>query len=148
MFPCPHAYVSAEPDAVPPKGSTCSEPAGQPVSGSSDSDMEVISDEDSVMPALSPALPSSNTLTSDSVPCGQFLLDLCSGAAAPLSKAAQRIGIDVLPVDILVCHSRDLLQDNFYESLLRLAFKWTPALCSWINALLGVLSTEASSWGT
>ena len=126
---CPHAEASAglKPDAVPPKGSTCLEPpAGQPVSGSSDSDVEVISDEDSVMPALSHALPSSNTLTSDSVPCGQFLLDLCSGAAAPLSKAAQRIGIDVLPIDILVCHSRDLLQDSFYESLLRLAFSGRP----------------------
>ena len=113
----------------------------------SDSDVEVISDEASVMPALSHALPSSNTLTSDSVPCGQFLLDLCSGAAAPLSKAAQRIGIDVLPINILVCHSHDLLQDSFYESLLRLAFSGRP-LCSRIPALLGVLSAEASSWGT
>ena len=53
---------------------------------------------------------------------GQFLLDLCSGATRPLSQAAFRNELACFSVDILLDTSHDLLQDVFYESMLRWCF--------------------------
>ena len=53
---------------------------------------------------------------------GRFLLDLCSGATRPLSQAAFRNEIACFRVDILLGSSHDLLQDVFYESMLRWCF--------------------------
>ena len=52
--------------------------------------------------------------------CGIFL-DLCAGYQRPLSSALQVYHCDVCTFDILVHSEDDLLNDNMYELLLRLA---------------------------
>ena len=49
-------------------------------------------------------------------------LDICSGSTRPLSSAVMKLGGDVCSIiDILVCTEYDLLNDEFYLDLLRLA---------------------------
>ena len=51
-----------------------------------------------------------------------FFLDLCSGATRPLFQAAFCNELACFSVDILLDSSHDLLQDVFYESMLRWCF--------------------------
>ena len=53
---------------------------------------------------------------------GRFVLDLCSGATRPLSQAAFRNELACFSVDIVLDSSHDLLQDVFYDSMLRWCF--------------------------
>ena len=51
----------------------------------------------------------------------RIFLDICSGSNRPLSTAVLAQGGDVCSVDILRCNTYDLLNDEFYLKLLRLA---------------------------
>ena len=46
-------------------------------------------------------------------------LDVCSGAGYPLSKAMLACGCACFPVDILLSPTMDILDNSFYEPLLR-----------------------------
>lgn len=50
----------------------------------------------------------------------RIFLDICSGSTRPLSTAMLNNNKDVLSIDILICNEMDLLNDQFYLSLLRL----------------------------
>ena len=52
----------------------------------------------------------------------RFFLDICSGYASPLSQALKEHGVPVLSIDVLLDASHDLLQDAFYEKVLRICF--------------------------
>ena len=72
------------------------------------------------------SLPSSMTnfsqelLTPWSCQGSKIFLDICSGVDAPLSSAVSKLGFPALSVDLLVDSRMDLLDDSFYEQLLRL----------------------------
>lgn len=71
---------------------------------------------------ISPAPPAS--LPSHFVHLGGFdhriFVDICSGRHAPLSNAAIQCHVNACPVDILRNPAHDLLNDGFFEDLLRL----------------------------
>ena len=58
-----------------------------------------------------------------------MFLDVCSGAQAPLSEALLGFDRAVLPIDILVSPEMDLLNDLFFEELLRLCASGLVAYC-------------------
>ena len=58
-----------------------------------------------------------------------MFLDVCSGAQAPLSEALLGFDRAVLPIDILVSPEMDLLNDRFFEELLRLCASGLVAYC-------------------
>ena len=49
----------------------------------------------------------------------RIFLDICSGAGCPLSKAMLACGCACFPVDILLSPTMDILDNSFYEPLLR-----------------------------
>ena len=51
----------------------------------------------------------------------RIFLDICSGSTRPLSAAVQKMGGDVCSIDILLCSTYDLLNDEFYLDLLKVA---------------------------
>ena len=50
----------------------------------------------------------------------KIFLDICSGSERPLSRAIQHLGLPSLAIDILIDQRMDILDDFFYEQLLRL----------------------------
>ncbi|CAE7223789.1 unnamed protein product [Symbiodinium sp. CCMP2592] len=54
--------------------------------------------------------------------CVELFLDICCGAAHPLTAAMSSCGITCLPVDLLGEEQLDLLNDDTYDHLLRLCF--------------------------
>ena len=50
----------------------------------------------------------------------RIFLDICSGDTRPLSAAIEQRGFQALSIDLLLDNRMDLLQDSFYEQLLRL----------------------------
>ena len=50
----------------------------------------------------------------------RLFLDICSGAGYPLSKAMLECGCACFPVDILLSPTMDILDNSFYEPLLRI----------------------------
>ena len=50
----------------------------------------------------------------------KIFLDICSGSERPLSRAIQQLGLPNLAIDILIDQRMDILDDFFYEQLLRL----------------------------
>ena len=50
----------------------------------------------------------------------KIFLDICSGSERPLSRAVEDLGLPALSIDILLDQRMDLLDDEFYEQLLRL----------------------------
>ena len=57
-----------------------------------------------------------------------FFLDICAGAGSPLSSAFLRKGVPCLSIDILLDTNMDLLQDDFFEHLLRICTSRQVAL--------------------
>ena len=70
-----------------------------------------------------PAVPVSPPLATHlpSLPGCRFFLDICSGATRPLSQAVWKAGGSVLSFDILLNGHMDLLNDDTYEQLLKIA---------------------------
>ncbi|CAE7518155.1 unnamed protein product [Symbiodinium sp. CCMP2592] len=54
--------------------------------------------------------------------CVELFLDICCGAAHPLTTALSSCGITCLPIDLLGEEQLDLLNDDTYDHLLRLCF--------------------------
>ena len=50
----------------------------------------------------------------------KIFVDICSGSERPLSSAIEQLGHPALSIDILLDPRMDLLNDSFYEQLLRL----------------------------
>ena len=50
----------------------------------------------------------------------KIFVDICSGADKPLTTAVAAMGLPALAIDLLVDPRMDLLDDSFYEQLLRL----------------------------
>ena len=63
---------------------------------------------------------SQELLTPWSCQGSKIFLDICSGVDAPLSSAVSKLGFPALSIDLLVDSRMDLLDDSFYEQLLRL----------------------------
>ena len=63
---------------------------------------------------------SQDLLTPWSCKGSKIFLDICSGVDAPLTSAVSRLGLPALAIDLLVDSLMDLLNDSFYEQLLRL----------------------------
>ena len=61
------------------------------------------------------------SMQSDFTYPSRIFLDVCSGSTRPLSTAILAKGGDVCSIDILLCKDYDLLDDQFYLNLLRLA---------------------------
>ena len=76
--------------------------------------------------SISPRLSLGAHLTA---PGPHLFLDVCSGAHAPLSAALSGFDRAVLPIDILVSPEMDLLNDLFFEDLLRLCASGLVAYC-------------------
>ena len=57
-----------------------------------------------------------------------FFLDICAGAGSPLSLAFLEQGVPCLSIDILIDTNMDLLQDDFFEHLLRICTSRQVAL--------------------
>ena len=51
----------------------------------------------------------------------RIFLSICSGSTRPLSSAVMKLGGDVCSIDVLLCTDHDLLNDEFYLDLIRLA---------------------------
>ena len=60
----------------------------------------------------------------------RIFLDICSGVSKPLSSALIQQGRTVLAIDILLHSSMNLLQDEFFEQLLRLCGTGLIAYCA------------------
>ena len=60
----------------------------------------------------------------------RIFLDICSGMSKPLSSALIQQGRTVLAIDILLHSSMNLLQDEFFEQLLRLCGTGLVAYCA------------------
>ena len=72
-------------------------------------------------PSSLPQMPSSSSKSSPLVGLSgaRIFLDICSGAGHPLSSAMVSQHCVCFPVDKLISHSMDLLDDQFFEPLLR-----------------------------
>ena len=74
--------------------------------------------------ALAPSTAIPQTISTSvltDIPKGKIFLDICSGVTRPLSMAILDQGHPVLPFDILLDSSLDILADAAYEDLLRVA---------------------------
>ena len=60
----------------------------------------------------------------------RIFLDICSGVTMPLSAALQKFDCDILPFDILIHSSCDLLNDSTFESLLRICASGMVGYCA------------------
>ena len=76
-------------------------------------------------PISRPAAPQHQVPTNVEPAAGAYpsriFLDICSGSTRPLSAAVQKMGGDVCSIDILLCSTYDLLNDEFYLDLLKVA---------------------------
>ena len=50
----------------------------------------------------------------------KIFVDICSGASRPLSADIEALGLPALSIDILLDSRMDILDDQFFEQLLRL----------------------------
>ena len=55
------------------------------------------------------------------IPTGKFFLDLCAGSNKPLSNSIHQLGYSTLPIDVLLASTHDLLIDDVFEVVLRVA---------------------------
>ena len=62
-------------------------------------------------------------------PGPNLFLDICSGPSAPLSTALDHMGHATLAVDLLISPAMDLLNDMYFENLLRLCASGLVAYC-------------------
>ena len=60
----------------------------------------------------------------------RIFLDICSGVSKPLSVALCNLNRTVLAIDLLLHSSMNLLNDEFFEQLLRLCGSGLVAYCS------------------
>ena len=63
------------------------------------------------------------------MPGPNLFLDICSGPSAPLSTALDRVGHATLAIDLLISPEMDLLNDTYFENLLRLCASGLVAYC-------------------
>ena len=63
------------------------------------------------------------------MPGPNLFLDICSGPSAPLSTALDRMGHATLAIDLLISPEMDLLNDTYFENLLRLCASGLVAYC-------------------
>ena len=63
-------------------------------------------------------------------PHRRFFLDVCCGHRAPLSSAIRTLGGDVVQFDILLHNADDLLDDEAYSRLMKLAASGSVAYCA------------------
>ncbi|CAE7353172.1 unnamed protein product [Symbiodinium sp. CCMP2592] len=74
------------------------------------------------LPPATPGHPQSIHPPLKDTTCVELFLDICCGAAHPLTTAMSSCGITCLPIDILGEEQLDLLNDDTYDHLLRLCF--------------------------
>ncbi|CAE7204615.1 unnamed protein product [Symbiodinium sp. CCMP2592] len=74
------------------------------------------------LPPATPGHPQSITPSLKDTTCVELFLDICCGAAHPLTTAISSCGITCLPIDLLGEEQLDLLNDDTYDHLLRLCF--------------------------
>ena len=64
--------------------------------------------------------PCQDILTPWSCKGTKIFVDICSGVSKPLSTAIEPLGLPALPIDIFLDSRMDILNDQFFEQLLRL----------------------------
>ncbi|CAE7421697.1 unnamed protein product [Symbiodinium sp. CCMP2592] len=74
------------------------------------------------LPPATPCHPQSIHPPLKDTTCVELFLDICCGAAHPLTTAMSSYGITCLPIDLLGEEQLDLLNDDTYDHLLRLCF--------------------------
>ncbi|CAE7785030.1 unnamed protein product [Symbiodinium sp. CCMP2592] len=74
------------------------------------------------LPPATPGSPQSIPPPLKGTTCVELFLDICCGAAHPLTTAVSSCGITCLPIDLLGEEQLDLLNDDTYDHLLRLCF--------------------------
>ncbi|CAE7244381.1 unnamed protein product [Symbiodinium sp. CCMP2592] len=74
------------------------------------------------LPPATPGHPQSIPPSLKGTTCVEIFLDICCGAAHPLTTAMSSCGITCLPIDLLGEEQLDLLSDDTYDHLLRLCF--------------------------
>ena len=60
----------------------------------------------------------------------RIFLDVCSGVSKPISAALRNLHRTVLAIDLLLHSSMNLLNDEFFEQLLRLCGSGLVAYCA------------------
>ncbi|CAE7502271.1 unnamed protein product [Symbiodinium sp. CCMP2592] len=74
------------------------------------------------LPSATPANPQPVMPPLKDTTCVELFLDICCGAAHPLTTAMSSCGITCLPIDLLGEEQLDILHDDTYDHLLRLCF--------------------------
>ncbi|CAE7409115.1 unnamed protein product [Symbiodinium sp. CCMP2592] len=74
------------------------------------------------LPSATPVNPQPISPPLKDTTCVELFLDICCGAARPLTTAMSSCGVTCLPIDLLGEEQLDLLNDDTYDHLLRLCF--------------------------
>ena len=75
----------------------------------------------------------------------RIFLDICCGIQAPLSAAVRQLSGDILQFDILIHSTDDLLDNQCYESLLRVCASGIVAYAGAFSQLLRIFSFKVEA---